>query len=307
MNILAVIAERKICDAAARGEKGLSTINQLAVMNYMFRIFFTIIVLLLAGCFQVDTVVRVNPDGSGTVVETMMLSKKMLAQMNEMMQGFAEEGGAKPEAIDLYDPAKLKAEAAQMGEGVSFQSAKRSETSDYSGYTATYAFRDINMLKLSQQKGAPADTAGGEKTQSAPVLFHFRKGSPARLTIEMPRGKAEDKNAETPKEDTETPSASKGAIPEEEAKKLVEIFMGMKMALSVEVNGAIKETNATHLSGNRITIVDFDLAKLGSSIPQLEKLKQLKTSSLADAKKLLKDFPGMKMDMNDLLKVEFTK
>jgi hypothetical protein len=123
----------------------------------------------------------------------------------------------------------------------------------------------------------------------------------------MPKEKAAGQNVEAPKEDTETPPADKGAIPDEEAKKLVEMFMGMRMTLSVEVNGAIKGTNATHLSGNRITIVDFDLAKLGASIPQLEKLKQMKKSSLADARELLKDFPGMKMDMNDQLTVEFTK
>ncbi len=257
----------------------------------------------MSGCFQVDTVVRVNPDGSGTVVETMMLSKKMLAQMNEMMQGFAGEGGAKPQPIDLYEPAKLKAEAASMGAGVSFKSAKRAETADYSGYTVTYAFRDINKLKLNQQKGAPS----GDRASSSPVLFHLKKGSQAKLTIEMPKNKTADKNVEMPKEENEAPPANKGTIPDEEAKKLLETFMGMKMALTVEVNGAIVQTNATHRAGNRITIVDLDLAKFGSSLPQMEKLKQLQTSSLADARELLKDFPGMKIDMNDRLTVVFTK
>jgi len=81
----------------------------------------------------------------------------------------------------------------------------------------------------------------------------------------------------------------------------------MKMALVVEVNGSIVETNATHRDGRRITIIDFDLAKLGSSLPQLEKLKRLQGSSLADAKELMKDFPGMKLDLNDRLKVLFMK
>jgi len=70
--------------------------------------------ILLAGCFQVSTVVRVNPDGSGTVSETMLLSKKMIARMDELMQGFAGENGAKQESVDLFDPVKLKAQAADM-------------------------------------------------------------------------------------------------------------------------------------------------------------------------------------------------
>ena len=283
-------------------------------MNNLFRTLFAIALLLLAGCFQVDTVVRVNPDGSGTVVETMMFSKKMLAQMNEMMQGFADEGGAKPEPFDLFEPDKLKKQAADMGEGVCFKSAKRSETADYSGYTVIYAFKDINRLRLNRNKGGAADTAGEKNSPSAPVLFHFRKGPPARLTVEMPRGKAagaapesKKEKDESAKDDTASSPPNKGDISEEEMKDLLETFMGMKMTLSVEVNGAIRETNATHLSGNRITIFDFDLARFGSSIPQMEKLKQMKGRSLAEAKELLKDFPGMKVDMNDQLTVEFTK
>jgi hypothetical protein len=276
-------------------------------MYHFRRIIPVIAMFFLAGCFQVSTVVRVNPDGSGTVVETMLLSKKMIVQMNEMMQGFAGESGAKPEPFELFEPAKLKAQAAGMGEGVSYLSGEKTETADYSGYTATYAFKDINGLRLSQQKGESAGAAGGGKAPSLPVLFHFSKGSPATLTIEQPGEKNPVKSTEAPVEKAESPQAARGVISEEEAKQLAELFMGMKMALVVEVNGSIVETNATHRDGSRITIVDFDLAKFGSSLPQMEKLKLLKGSSAADAMELMKDFPGMKMDLNDKLKVVFRK
>jgi hypothetical protein len=273
-----------------------------------FRLIITVVaIFLLAGCFQLSTVVRVNPDGSGTVVETMLLSKKMIARMNEMMQGFAGESGSKPESIDMFEPAKLKAQATGMGEGVTYQSGEKTETSEYSGYTVTYAFKDINKLKLNQQSGESAGAAGGQKAPSLPVLFHFSKGPTATLTIEQPKEKQPAKTAEAPEAGGEAPQPVKGAISDEEAKQMAEMFMGMKMALAVEVNGTIIETNATHRDGRRITIVDLDLAKFGSSLPQLEKLKLLKGSSAADAKELMKDFPGMKMDLNDKLKVVFRK
>ena len=275
-------------------------------MHHFCRIIPFIVVFLLAGCFQVSTVVRVNPDGSGTVVETMLLSKMMIAKMNEMMQGFAGEGGAKPEPIDMFDPAKLKAQAAGMGEGVSYLSGEKTETAEYSGYTATYTFKDINRLRLNQQNGESVGADGG-KASSLPVLFHFSKGSPATLVIEQPREKNSVKSAEAPQENIESPQAAKGAMPDAEAKQLMEMFMGMKLALLVEVNGTIVESNATHRDGRKITLVDFDLSKLGSSIPQLEKLKLLKGSSLAEAKELMKDFPGIKMDLNDRLTVVFRK
>jgi hypothetical protein len=276
-------------------------------MNHFRHIISVIALFLLAGCFQVSTVVRVNPDGSGTVSETMLLSKKMIAQMNEMMQGFAGENGAKPDPIELFEPDKLKAQAAGMGEGVSYLSGERSETAEYSGYTATYAFKDINSLRLGQKSGESAGGAGGPKAPSMPVLFHFSKGSPATLTIEQPREKNPVKAAEAPAENVDSPQPIKGVVSDEEAKQLAEMFMGMKMTLAVEVNGAILETNATHRDGGRITIVELDLAKFGSSLPQMEKLKRLQGSSPADAKELMKDFPGMKMDLNDRLKVVFGK
>jgi hypothetical protein len=273
-----------------------------------FRLMITVVALfLLAGCFQVSTVVRVNPDGSGTVVETMLLSKKMIAKMNEMMQGFAGESGGKAESIDMFEPAKLKAQAAGMGEGVTYLSGEKTETAEYSGYTATYAFKDINKLKLNQQSGESGGAAGGQKAPPMPVLFHFSKGPTATLTIEQPKEKQPAKTAEAPESGSEAPQAAKGPISDEEAKQMAEMFMGMKMTLAVEVNGTIVETNATHRDGRRITIVDLDLAKFGSSLPQLEKLKQLKGSSASDARELMKDFPGMKMDLNDKLKVVFRK
>jgi hypothetical protein len=133
---------------------------------------------LLAGCFQVSTVDRVNPDGRCTVVETMLLSKKMIARMNEMMQGFAGESGAKPEPVDLFDSAKLKSQAAGMGEGISYLSGEKTESAEYSGYTATYAFKDINTLRLNQQGGESAGRADGQKAPSMPLLCPFQQGLP---------------------------------------------------------------------------------------------------------------------------------
>ena len=86
---------------------------------------------------------------------------------------------------------------------------------------------------------------------------------------------------------------------------MAEMFMGMRISLAVEMNGSIVETNATYRDGNRITIIDFDMAKLGSSITHFAKLKGLQGSSLAEAKEIMKDFPGMKVDLNDRLKVVF--
>ena len=260
------------------------------------------LLFLLTGCFQVTTVVRINPDGSGTVEESMLLSKKIVAQIEEMMQGFAGDNGGKPRHLDLFEPAKLKEQARSMGMGVTYNSGKKVETTNYIGYTATYAFIDINKLKLSQQSGASTDS---NKPKALPLTFSFSKGSPATLTIVQ----SKKASGEVPAA-TEAEQATPGTPPQmsdANAKKFMELFMGMKFVLAVEMNGTIVSTNATHREGKRLTIVDFDLAKLGNAGPELEKLSLLKNSSFEEAKELLKSVPGIKFDMNDKLTVVFKK
>ncbi len=265
--------------------------------------------LFLSGCFQISEVMHLNPDGSGTVEETMLMSKKFFAQMNQMMSGFTGESGAKAEPPELFDPAKLKEQANAMGEGVTYVSGKKVETADFTGYKAIYYFTDINKLNLSQQGAALGAPVGNG--QSAQMLgFHFTKassGSPATLTIEQPAGNKATA-APSAQEAPPTPAPASPTAPvDEETAKMLKMFMGMKFLLAIDINGAIASTNATYRDGNRITVLDFDMEKLGNSVSSLEKLERLKTGSLADAKELVKEVPGMKVDMNDKLTVVFDK
>lgn len=264
---------------------------------------------LLAGCFQSTTVVTVNPDGSGTVEECVMLSKKLLDQINGMMQGFSPEDGKKPKPLELFEPHKLKAQARTMGEGVVYRSGKKVATDEFEGFTATFAFRDINKLKLSQKNAEPPGSpVPGEKEQSQPVAFHFTKGPRSTLTI-VQRGE-KTRHSFTAPEDDRAPSplpGTSGQMSDDDAAKLMEMFKGMKISMALEVNGTIVETNATHRDGQRLTILDFDMAKFVGNAGQLDKLRQLNPKSLEDAKRLLKDIPGMKVDVNEKLTVVFRK
>ncbi len=261
----------------------------------------------LAGCFQVATVVHVNPDGSGTVEERVLLSKKLIAQLDAMFQGFAGEAGEKPKGLEIFEPEKLRAEAATMGEGVTYRSGEKVETADYTGYTATYAFTDVTRLRLNDASSdAVGAASGGKKAAALPMTFRFSKGNgtQATLVVVHPREKSAEVSAAKPVAEP-MPAATPAEPPNEEAKKLADLFMGLKFQLAIEVNGTIVSTNATHRDGRRVTLVDFDLAKLGDAATNLEKLGMLNGASFDEAMTLLKDIPGMKADMNEELKVVF--
>jgi hypothetical protein len=48
-----------------------------------------ILPLFMMGCFSADTTVKLNQDGSGTVVQRIMVNSDMLALMQNMMSGLA--------------------------------------------------------------------------------------------------------------------------------------------------------------------------------------------------------------------------
>ncbi|MCK4312432.1 MAG: hypothetical protein KAW88_06835, partial [Candidatus Cloacimonetes bacterium] len=48
------------------------------------------VLFLLSGCFQVEKVITVKKDGSGTIKETTLISMQMIQQMG---QGFGSKSG----------------------------------------------------------------------------------------------------------------------------------------------------------------------------------------------------------------------
>ncbi len=264
-----------------------------------------VILVSLAGCFQVSTVVRVNPDGSGSVEERVLFSRKVMAQFEGLFQGLAAEGGEKPKPMELFEPDKLKLAAQEMGEGVTYRSGKKVVTDEYEGYQVEYAFTDINKLKL-QQKTKPAMAAAdGQEPAAPPLCFHFSKGKPATLTIRQQGGQAAA--APPPASPAAEPAPGGDAAADPQLKAMVEMLRGLRFNLAVEVNGTIASTNATHRDGTRLTLIDMDFEKLAGGMGQLASLGGANAGAMTmeQARSLFKEIPGVKVDMNEELTVVF--
>jgi hypothetical protein len=64
----------------------------------------------LAGCIEIETVVRVNPDGSGTITERLVMSNEIVQMISEM----APDG----QPAELLNEQELMDAAPGFGEGV---------------------------------------------------------------------------------------------------------------------------------------------------------------------------------------------
>ncbi len=268
----------------------------------------------LIGCLQSDTLIKVKSDGSGTIEETFMMKKEIV----QMMQGMAGQmmggGEAKPSkqpkaegGFDLFDEAKLKKEAADKGEGVTYISGQKFATDQFEGYKAIYAFADINKLQYNQNPSDNMPSKPGGDAKSADekeyITFAFTKGKPATLVVRMPEKKSDLKDASADKAPkAETPDSKESEMMMEQMKQMLG---GMKIAMAIEVAGSVIKTNATHQQGSRITLMEMDFGKLLENSEKLALFNQLKPESLQDAKEIMKDLPGIKAELNKEVTIKF--
>lgn len=262
--------------------------------------------VLLSGCFQVETTVRVNPDGSGMIEERMLLSRKVVSQFDEMAKAFAGPD-EKPKPFTLHEEEKLRKRAADLGPGVAYVSSSTIENETYTGYRALYSFADINKVRLSSQ-GREA-MAGNEEKQAGAgadaVAFRFVPGPESRLVIVMPRNEKAAQASGAKGSESQEP-----AMTAEQKQVFSDMMKGMRFSMAVELKGTVVKTNATHLKDNRITLFDFDLDCMGGGWEDLKKLQPEgggQAPTFADARNLLKNLPGVSIELNDQVEVQFKK
>jgi hypothetical protein len=250
---------------------------------------------LLAGCFAHDTTIRLNPDGSGTVEQEIVLT----GGMAEMMRfARAEDEGA----IDLCAERDL-------GEGVRLLTAELIDEGERVGCRQVYAFADVNALRLEQDptEALPEGLAPREevRTAEAPITFSFLPGSPSTLVVRMPQRET----AETVEEPVEAPAAER--VPEDPASRAMalammrEMLRSSRLSVHLVVPGEIVETDATHRDGDRVTLVELDFDALLEDPESLERLLEVQDPSPEEARALLARTPGMKVETREEITIRF--
>jgi hypothetical protein len=256
--------------------------------------------LLLSGCFSDKTVMKVNADGSGTITVTTQMKTAALKQMKEMAKAFGGDNAKEPE---LFSEKEAKEKAAKMGEGVELVSCEPIKNSDAEGLKATYSFKDISKLKISEISEPPGGGGPGAPKGKAgpPLTFKFAKQANGNSLITIL----------TPPLDTKTdanPGAAPagGDIPDEQLGMMKEMIGGLKVSIQLEVAGKLVKTNSSHVEGSTVTLMEMDFDKIIADLPKFKKLVASQPKSPEEAKALLKGFPGVKMNLEPETTIEFS-
>lgn len=235
-----------------------------ATMSRVAASFVIGLALVMSGCMSMEHHISLRADGSGTVTERFELNPVA----TEMMQGMAQ-GMASSESDEEHPPLFSEADAqerADMQPGLSLISVTLLEDAGggTSGYEAVYGFDDINQITagINLDQAAPDEMASnlpaeeGSGSLLSDMDLTFTPGSPAELLLRMP---PEDKQAE---EKLHAMPEATPAENEEMAFMMQQMMQGVRIVVSIEVEGTILDTNASLRDGNRIVLFDLDFERL---------------------------------------------
>jgi hypothetical protein len=258
-----------------------------------------IVALALPGCFQNETTVRLNKDGSGTLVEETRLGAQMMAMMDQMSALGGENAQADP-IKEMFSEEKAKARAAELGEGVTYVKTEAiNADGGAKGARITYSFEDINKLKVStgdsMKNMSPMGAGAAPAAKDNPPIEFSYAGE--KLTIRMPEP-----------EKPEAPAAGDAQKPDmdgPEAQAMMKQMLGdMKISFKVVIEPGIDQTNATHREGNTITLMEMNMGKLVENPDNLKKLTEVDQDDPAAAMEALKDIDGVKVESQREVTVE---
>jgi hypothetical protein len=246
--------------------------------------------LLAGGCIQGQRAIKVNADGSGTVVDTTKLIG-MAAAMKDM-------GNSSNAQAKVNREAALKKKA--TAQGLTFVSV--AEGAD-GLETVTYKFADITKTSLNRSAEMPTKDEKDEATSAEDRLTFkmARSGNTSTLTVVVPK----DKPAE--KKDEAKGAEKKKSSPEEEKQAMAMMkgmLAGLKLSTVVEVNGKIVKTTAPWApQGSAVTLMEMDFDAMGED--GLNRLVALSDQPNPPTPEQLKGLKGVKFTEGEVV-IEFS-
>ena len=268
-----------------------------------------VLALLTTSCLEHSATIRLNKDGSGTIVEETLFSAEASAMMAQMPAGDGQDPLAQ-----FADAKKAAAAAAKMGEGVTVEKAEKIDKDGRKGGRVTYKFKDINQVKFAFGQamsdagkdmgppGAPGDAPDeGDDAlpENKPITFTYKDGT---LTLVNPELKKEAKKPAAGKEGDAPDGAEE---PDAQAMAMMQgMFKDMRMALKIEIADGIAETDALHVKGDTVTLMDVAFGKLIADPANMKKLSSMQDSTPAEMAAAFKDIEGMEIETKEKVTVK---
>jgi len=253
----------------------------------------TVSSLALGGCFQSSTLITVNGDGSGTLEQTLVFGGAALVQMRQI----APMTGTSSRAFDPFPEEQARQLAASLGPDVRYVSSTPITTAEGLGRKATYAFPDINQLRINEQPPAPGGVSIRSKTLNTEQDIRFALAPQADghllLRILFPP-------APRP---TPPPKGPPPIVTADQVEQAKMMFAGARLSIAVQPSGEVVKTSSPWVDGRRVTLFDLQFDQLMIDDATVARLQGI--HSVEEGKAALKDVPGAKINAGSEITIEF--
>jgi len=270
-------------------------------MKHFFKLFLIVLaVILQTGCLKVETNITVNKDGSGTIDETILMSKVFVDILTEFSQ--AVDDTTVTQEFSPFNEEEIMNAAGNYGEDVKYVSSERISNTEWEGFKATYSFADLNKIQLRPDPDGRLSVGmdEDESTDESPdyYFFNFTKGNISEVTIDRPDIEENFNDDDTLEQEIEIED-------EEIDDQFVNMMEGMNILVTMQFNGEIVETNASYVEGSKITLIGLDVGKLLQDKENLEMFKKKQPSSITELQEMVDKVPGMKLELQKPVTVNF--
>jgi len=211
----------------------------------------------------------------------------------------------------LFSEKDVRAGADSLS-GVRLKSTKMVSVLEMEGYQAVYAFVNLNEAQLSPSPDdvmparASQESCEGDPSELlSQIDMSFTPGTPATLTITMPRDTSGEEGLTGDSFSMDTPG--EGPPSNQQMRMMRQMMKDTGFRLAVTIDGEIVGTNATHRSGSTITLMEMDfgpLARDSSAFAQLMVSDQQPGSPQA-AIDSLNALPGINIEPQRTVTVRF--
>ena len=252
----------------------------------------------LSSCLEVEQVINLKKDGSGTIVEEIVMGAQIVAMMEALPAGAGEEN---PFA-DLYNVENYKAKAAGFGKGVTYSGMEKVERNGGKGVKVTYKFEDINNVVLTpgsamNDLNKEGEGKEAEAVKDDPLKFAYA-GDVLTITVPEP---SEEKG-----ESAEPEAGVLELNPEDPAMQamMAQMFKGMKISTKLVTANGIQKSDATYLKDNTITLMLMDFDEIMKNPKGLKALQKLEGANRAEIAESLKGVKGVAVETKKEIRVK---
>jgi hypothetical protein len=278
----------------------------------VFRVLMLAVALVVAtGCMQIENTVTIRPDGSGTISERVVIS----SQMSMMMESMASMDSSADESGQMFSEENVRDRDPYPG--TQLDGVTMIDDMSGRGYESVYTFSDIREVAFRPSSPAevmPEDAQSGGKMKignsGSEMLneldMEFTPGSPATLLVRIPRdATADESDVEMEREmDMEDGGDGPDMSDPQQLRMLRMMFRDARFRVAVNVEGDIVETNATHRSGNTVTLFDFNFGEMVQDTSALRQFMEFSEKENADPSEI-SDLPGVTVENQKEVTIRF--